>query len=812
MKSAKIALAFAGLFLLLGAFRINDLSLYTDSTRYLIWGHSLSEFNGFVDDSQPIHNRFVMNAPLYPILLIPVQWIFPFSVEAAKVWTLLWGSAALALFFLWLRKYSGPAVAGAFTLLLFFNPLFLTISTEVLSEAPFMALSGIILLAADEFFGASPEKRIRVVFLICVAGVALLREMGAAFVAAALFALFRQKRGKDLLLTGSLAGGMFLIWTLRNSVIVGPSQESQTANVQYIFQHFVTGENASLVTEFLTRAWLNFKGYAVAIGGRIFYPFPETLIVGPSALYDIFRSFVDAVRIPLFLIATVGTGIGIKRDLGTGISALFRLVSLIVAVLIILFYPVHDIRFFLPLLPFLFFYLAGFWDAAAGYLGAPKVRKAIGALLVALLLIPNATAVWEIVRTNAEYRASPAGFRSAHGSSGGQSAYFDQPWSLIGAWIRDHCPEDAVIASPVKEVVPFVYPRPVLETSRVLPTPVFERYLRDFDAAFLLTVNAFDSVETFQYQMPESRRLRFRALTAVAGTAVYEIRSSILDGPQGRTTTMSDTVTTRGLLIEGRKALMKERYYDALGYFGRCLKKSPSQPEIAFQIATALCFLGDSVTATNIVEQLFTLPRSTAYSQSVRSTLDIMQQTLKAKRFPNPSQQSFALFEAALAYWGLGYREAALSVIREVVRLDGTNFVGVLWGIHMAKELGDTLESNRFLDRLKRIDRTAQIVGDWEEIRRLGEALRKARGGREAAGLHLALSRVYAKIELFDEAVDETLRALRLEPSGVDTWLYKGELMEKKMAPWGAAAAYRHVLELEPHNFYAQAKLDSLLR
>jgi tetratricopeptide (TPR) repeat protein len=338
---------------------------------------------------------------------------------------------------------------------------------------------------------------------------------------------------------------------------------------------------------------------------------------------------------------------------------------------------------------------------------------------------------------------------------------------------------------------------------------MFERYLRDFEASYLLTVNVWDSVETFQYQMPESRRLWFSPSFSVAGTRIYEIRSSILDPPRVRAISAPDTTTARGLLIAGRNAMLEQRYHDALGFFGRCLQKNPSQPEVAFQLVSALSFLGDSVGAMNMVEQLFTLPKSTAYSQSVQSTLAIMEQILKAKRFPNPSTRSFAIFEAGLACWGLGYREAARSVMREVVRLDSMNFVGALWGIHIARELGDTLESNRFLYRLKRIDRNAQIVGDWEEIRRLGESLRK-HGDRKPAEIHLALARVYAKIELFDEAIDATLRALKLESANVDAWLYKGEVMEKKKAPYGAAVSYRQVLRLEPHNSFAQSKLDSL--
>jgi len=811
MKSGTLrwALVVAGLFFLLGLLRINDRSLYTDSTRYLIWGHSLSELRGFVDDTQPVPNRFVMNAPLYPILLVPVQWIFPLSVEAAKIWTLLWGSIALVFFFLWLRRYFSTAASVLLTFLLAVNPLFLTVSTEILSEAPFMAFVGVILFVADRFFANPSDKPSRITFLGCVAAIMLLREVGAAFVAASMIILFRQKRGKDLLLAGSLAGGLFLLWTLRNSVFVGSSDDGQSANVQYLFQHFVTTDQASIVSEFLTRAWLNSNGYALSIGGNFLYPFPESLIVAPSSLYDSLRTPIDAIRIPLFFLGAAAASFGIGRDLQSGPAGLFRLISLVAYILIILLYPVHDIRFFLPLLPLLLFYFACAWQGASERLNNLRAGKALGWLLLVLLLMPNVVAVGEILRTNHAYRSDPGSFSRTYESSPGQR-HFDQPWSLIGDWIRTHCPDDAVIASPVKDIVPFVHPRLILETSRILPTPVFERYLRDFNAQYLITVNAWDSVETFQYQMPESRRLWFELLSGSAGIRVYKIHSSILEPPRGDEMRPMDTAVARGLLLEGRKAMLALRYQEALGYFGRCLEKDPTQPEIAFQIASALSFLGDSVGAMNMVGQLFTLPRATAYTQSVQSTLAIMEQTLKASRLSNASQRSFALFETGLAFWGLGYREAARSVMRTVVRLDSTNFVGALWGIHLARELGDTLESNRFLERLKRIDRTARIVGDWELIRRIGESIRKSREIGETTGLHLALARVYARIELFDEALDATLRALKLEPGNVDLWLYKGEVLEQKKALWGAAAAYREVLKLEPHNSFAKAKLDSL--
>ena len=59
-------------FLALGVLRLNDLSLYTDSTRYVIWGTSFAHARGFVDKTQPDPERYVVNAPLYSVLIAPV--------------------------------------------------------------------------------------------------------------------------------------------------------------------------------------------------------------------------------------------------------------------------------------------------------------------------------------------------------------------------------------------------------------------------------------------------------------------------------------------------------------------------------------------------------------------------------------------------------------------------------------------------------------------------------------------------------------------------------------------------------------------
>ena len=88
-------------FLVCGLLRLNDLSLYTpDSIRYVIWGNSLSHGNGFADDTEPDVQRFVEHAPLYPVLIAPVEFFFPRSLVAVKVVTICWGTAGLLLCYL----------------------------------------------------------------------------------------------------------------------------------------------------------------------------------------------------------------------------------------------------------------------------------------------------------------------------------------------------------------------------------------------------------------------------------------------------------------------------------------------------------------------------------------------------------------------------------------------------------------------------------------------------------------------------------------------------------------------------------------
>ena len=238
-KEMRIAAAIAAGFFLIGLLRINDLSLYTDSTRYLIFGNSLADFSGYVDDTRPVPTSFVLNAPLYPLLLAPVEVFFPLSVSAAKVWTLLWASVGLALFYFWLRTKFSHWASLAATLLLATNSLFLVTSTEILSEAPFFVFLVAIFWSSDIYFSERKTECARWIFLGTLAMLPLLREVGVAFVLAGLIALFRKKAGRDFTILLLSTSFLILAWMIRNT-LAAAAEPGEATNTQFIFQHFAT--------------------------------------------------------------------------------------------------------------------------------------------------------------------------------------------------------------------------------------------------------------------------------------------------------------------------------------------------------------------------------------------------------------------------------------------------------------------------------------------------------------------------------------------------------------------------------------------
>ena len=223
MNHRAVALV-CGIFFMLGLLRLNDLSSCTpDSCRYLIWGNSLAHGHGYLDPTQPDPDRFVVYPPLYPVLIAPVEAVFPMSLLAVKVWTLLWGVLALILFYFWILSAFGKRAAIWTTLMFALNPAMLLFSTEALSEAPFIAIVLLILILVEKSTMAEGAGGWSFwLFLLLLPAVTLVRETGIALVMAVVFVLISRRQVKRAFLAFAVAAVILSLWYIRNQVLVVP--------------------------------------------------------------------------------------------------------------------------------------------------------------------------------------------------------------------------------------------------------------------------------------------------------------------------------------------------------------------------------------------------------------------------------------------------------------------------------------------------------------------------------------------------------------------------------------------------------------
>jgi tetratricopeptide (TPR) repeat protein/4-amino-4-deoxy-L-arabinose transferase-like glycosyltransferase len=802
-------------YILFGILRLNDLSLYTDSTRYVIWGTSFAHAKGFVDETQPEPERYVVNAPFFSVVLSPVLLFFPNSLLAGKIWTLLLGALFIAAFYSLLRHFFDKTIAVIGILPIVVNPLLVLLSTEVLSETTFLFAVALCFLLLERLESGDSAKKTDLITLVVITSlVVLLREVAIALVGAiVLYFLVRKQYRKAILIILGFAV-LFGLWLYRNLVLVGAPPASQVTNVSFVFGHFLTPPQASLAEEFGLRFASNISGYAIQLIGLIFYPLPETLIVEPTGLFlayykamTVIKYIVPVVFLPLLIL-------GIWRDLKDRKTGFARLVFVVSYLLIILFYPVHDVRFLLPLFPMQIFYVV----AALRWIKDNRLRENIplARILVFCLgsavVAPNLLCLYEVVKTNLRYTSNRLAFHDHLQEAGLGKTIFTKPWRILGDSIRQHTPEGSTIAGSLKEICIFIGDRKLLELNNAVPVSTFEQYLRTYAADYVMATTSSDNVLSYEFQMGESRRYWFEPVSAVAGMRLFKVHSTLLTPREVWLATKRmeiDTISANGLLRLGRLELIRGRYESAVSLLRRAQALAPSQVMIPYQLLVAYAMSGRLAEASNELQTLYRYGQSTSYIPMASKHLDVAYAQRQAESSANPSDRSTTMLDAARLYWSLGYYGQAYTTIRGSLATDSTFFLGLLWGWDYAMQRGDTSQARSYLRQLRSIDRTNAVVQQFTKIEQTEDSLRRSSNPRLRSAFHLSIARSYGTIDLPEEAIDDAQRALLEDPRNTDAWLFQAQLFEEKKVPFAARSAYQHVLELDPMNITAKTKLLS---
>ncbi|MBX3169090.1 MAG: hypothetical protein KF760_16910 [Candidatus Eremiobacteraeota bacterium] len=111
-----------------------------DDTSYLALARSLSQGQPYLDLAfvgHPPHQRF---PPGYPLLLLPLQWIWPHNYDVCRLQGLVFAGLAAWAMMAYARRLAEelPGVWRWAPLLALFNPFWLFHTTQIMSEQPFL--------------------------------------------------------------------------------------------------------------------------------------------------------------------------------------------------------------------------------------------------------------------------------------------------------------------------------------------------------------------------------------------------------------------------------------------------------------------------------------------------------------------------------------------------------------------------------------------------------------------------------------------------------------------------------------------------
>ena len=804
------------LFFAAGIMRLNDISLYSpDSTWYVILGNSIAHGKGFLDDTKPYPDRNVLNAPLYPVLISPVELFFPRSLVAAKVWTLCWGCAALVIFYAWLARRLGKTVALAGSILFGCNAAMFVYSSEALSEAAFVMFLLLILYlfdrAEDPSINAAQRRAETALLLLLVGLTPLLREVGAAIVLSSAIFLLLRRRWKEALALIVVAGVLFGLWFYRNNVLYASGVRGKTGNLLLLFQHFTTSPTSSMTQEFMTRIAINLKAYGLHLGETLFFPSLSSLIIDPSALYNHLRAFFEGPgRVAAIILCIPFLLIGIREDLRSKTGASLRLLILASLLGAIAVYTVNDTRFLIPLLPLMIYYFL-----LVVLLLLRRIPEAKRAVLIPIgaivLMVPNYVAIAEIISSNMRFVRGPLEMIQ---TAKVVPSIFSWPWSIIGNSIRANTPENTVFACPIKDLALEVGNRKVIDMSYHLTLTSFESILRENHVQYLVTPIIWGDMPQFEFQMRESRRFHFTKIGVAANVRVYRVESRYLKNfqPEDSKSESFDTSDAVGFLRLARQEFLRDEYDLAVQHLLRAHDLAPIMEDPVFALVENYVMLGDSSKAGQWYHYMFSMPQNLAYTVQAANLLHALELEQTARKQPMLEFRAMDLLGAARLFWDNGYYSQALKLSKEVYAAGPDYFTGLLWCFHFNLEMGDTASALNYLSDLKKIDSTNVVVRSFSGVIALSDSIHACKDSVLRSTYYLTEAAIYRQMELPDESIDRAELSLREDPAHFASYLFLGDAYNNRSRYRTAEYYYRKALELQPSNSAIASKLSEIGR
>src|ERR1041385_3026237 len=788
---------------------LNDLCLYTpDSTRYLIWSKSLAFFDGFKDASAPEIQRYVMHSPFYSVLLAPAARLFPGNLLAGKIFTSAIGIGVLCLFYVWIGKGFGkwPALMGSFFLAI--NPLFLLFSTEILSDVPFALFFILSFILLDKIIRENDSRLSLLIGLALVISFGLLtREIGFSLLASVgLFFIFKKDIQKALFVF-VVPVLLFFLWFVRNELLVAPVEAPSLTYFKIITHHFFTTSNTGLWEEYVSRISNNIVIYGKLVADLPFFPLYKTiqfdLVSRSSGSIALVSAVLEYGKYPLCISALCCGIAGIYIDYKQSQTMFVRLLFLICYIVILLCYPINDIRLLFPMLLLMVYYVAiGFWFLISRLLQRrPAMVYLVGVLLIVLFALPNI--VWDstLVNTNRAYREATSDSSDVQHMLSQLPSHYRTPFRLAGKWIMDHSDSSAIILSKWKEFACWIENRKLFSVDEMTSLDNFESLLRDYNVQYIVTTLGRHGWRDFEVPIDFTKRFSVTSVKRIGDLEILQV------GRIGFPFAHHDTSegVRRGLYV-----LDQRRYQEAEKIFSDSLAKHGFEISTLFYEAVAKEFGFKLEAARALFSQFRFMPLS-VYLDDAAVHDEIIDLLLDAQRAQSGIERAEFYFRAAGGYWNLGFRSQARFVLRKSLQSDSTFSPAYVFGINFSLSEGDTAEARRYCQLAQRRLPDNSLLQTFSTILHQLDLLRTSTDAASSAQCALAISRAYQSIGLTENAIDYALMSSKSDSRNIEPSLLLTDLYESKQRYMPAMETLRKILMVDAQNVEARGRLNALL-
>jgi hypothetical protein len=451
--SMKIKLAIVALFVLIAivyTLRLdNVVGLWVDDGGYAVLGKAIATGQGYklIGESNPLDTSFYQ--PGMPLALA-VMWklfpTFPGNIPWLKLVNLLSVASFGTLVFIHFRKRAGEGIALGIAAGTALCPSFVFLATSsLMSECLFAAIQFAAMMAAERVVAESRDRPLFAAMAGLLAGYSYLtRTVGVCVVLIALLWIARKRMWREAAIfavsAGLLIGGWLFLRNERQQMFT-EAQKKEMNYSGFVFERQATTGVSATPRDFSDRILQNTMVLAGADMGAMFAPSlyrsvsesGEEQVDTTTVLFHMRDSLGmgtgtmgnNASTIILSFVFSALVLIGFTRALRT--DDRFSEWLIILSFVAIVTYSWTPLRFLVPLLPFLFFYLyRGIMHIAAKWKFRDALVRMAFAVVIAMFAVDHAGYV------ASKHRDWDARYLSAQHCS---------------EWVKNNVPASEVIAS-----------------------------------------------------------------------------------------------------------------------------------------------------------------------------------------------------------------------------------------------------------------------------------------------------------------------------------------------------------------------------